>query len=248
MPLNLIHSFMPSGNSKEDIEEYTGTLDCIYEVLQNRSVPVLILGDMNESFNRKTPCQRDILLMRFCKELQLSPLGDIEMPTFHHTNGISNSRIDHILMREQHSSLVRSVQVEARDPVNTSTHDPLLVSFTIMAGPPSNRCESPQHHRNILCRVPWNKVNLDQYAVETEKNLIAFAHVTDDNTPVEVQVERLNQILYETSKECANVKNGRCKNRKNPWDPNIKPLVQTSKDANVKWKLAGKLTDPADPT
>ena len=47
-------------------------------------------------------------------------------------------------------------------------------------------------HSNILMRIPWNKTDTDQYMLETEKQLLAYAEVIDkDTTPSKFKLKDL---------------------------------------------------------
>lgn len=241
----LINVYMPAGNSKEELEEYSDTLDCINEILLDRHVPVFIIGDLNGSFNRACKSQRDKLLSKFCVEMHLHPIGDLDTPSYHHTNGVSTSRIDHILTGDRYKSLITSVSVNERHHLNVSTHDPLIIEANIKPYAPATGNAKSTTCKNVLTKIPWNKADTNQYKVETEGKLLAYAEVIDTETiPVDVQIERLMQIMYQSSLECIEARNNRKQPRKKTWDPRLKPYVKENMDAFAKWKASGQTKDP----
>jgi hypothetical protein len=55
------------------------------------------------------------------------PSGCSNIPTFHHYNDNDNSQIDYVL---QSAPLIDKYLTFIRHPLNTSTHDPVMVTFS----------------------------------------------------------------------------------------------------------------------
>ena len=129
----VICTYMPAGNTKDELTEYAAVLDEVHELtLKYASCSTVVwLGDMNGSFTRDKPVGRDKLLTSFCNEVGYTPLGDLSSPSFYPHSHQSTSRIDHILQLSIQRTAVTDVEVLMREPTNVSPHDPIIGSIRI---------------------------------------------------------------------------------------------------------------------
>ena len=128
--LCIINAYMPCRGSKDAEDSYRDVLSQITEIMNiySSTSQFIFLGDMNASLTREIPTSRDSVFREFCESQCLCmgdnyPTGD----TFQHASGNSSSQIDYILCSASDALyLVKEVAILPRDPLNTSTHFPVI--------------------------------------------------------------------------------------------------------------------------
>lgn len=91
------------------------------------SADMMVAGDLNASLTRDKPTKRDKLVLDFMEECNLHvPTNLPVIDTYHHHHGHCNSQIYYYFLL-----LLQKYQTHQRDAPNTSTHDPISISFKI---------------------------------------------------------------------------------------------------------------------
>lgn len=248
-PITVINSYMPAGNTACEVQSYARELDHVYELtakFQQRG-SVLWIGDLNGSLHIQRHT-RDRLLQAYCSETKYTVVSDDITPTFYHNANDSTSRIDHILQPIDQETHVESIYVRTREPVNTSTHDPLIATLnaTLDEQPVTqNSRDNKITSEQVRPKMNWKKVNLEEYSRITEERADRLLNRLDpNNLSTEELLMELNELLYASAKECS--PQPRSTKRQPPrlvWRPELKPLIAEAKKAHWEWKAAGKPSD-----
>ena len=223
---------MPAGNTRQELQDYADTLDQVYE-LTIKYAPistVLWLGDLNGSFDRRTPVGRDKLLRQFVNEAGFIVLDDTTQHTFHHHSLQSTSRLDYILQLKDQPYIVKNTRILAREDTNLSPHDPVLADMVIQTSNDSR--EQGCHNNRAPLKVRWNTMNTAKYKDITNRWIqemaIGLEHDgTQKQALVEDVIAQLQNNLYETAVSVAGVKrNSRGPPRRRVgWEPSLKLLL-----------------------
>lgn len=123
----------------------------------------------------------------------------------------ATSRIDHILTLEAQPDLFNTAKVLKRCEAKTSPHDALsgeiLLNFKDIK-PTHNHSQrkSEENIENVIKqRIKWEHVDLERYEIETEGYVLLFNKAYEPGSTPEMQIDRLNEMLYNISVECINV-------------------------------------------
>ena len=232
-PLLLVNTYMPTMGSKDP--EYGETLDEVNEILLKYwTHDPIWTGDVNADVLRDKSYHNDKLLTGFLAEhqMQISTLQS-RMPTYHHFNGTSKSRIDVFIERIRKTNII-GVTNEERHILNTSSHDPITARLEIQTDEANK--ESSHQRETESCtpqpRVKWSDVDYNRYSELTESRLRILMKTMAD-TPIDIVAAQLNDVLTRCASDaCPPSKAKRKKNkpRKSEWNPTLKPLVR-----RVKW-------------
>jgi endonuclease/exonuclease/phosphatase family metal-dependent hydrolase len=92
--------------------------------------PLIVAGDFNIDPRKQTDT-RVKCFKKLLSENRLSEINPIAEPTFKHHNGKHSSKIDFILVNTTLKDVVESAEyrVLELDPLNSSTHEPLLLKL-----------------------------------------------------------------------------------------------------------------------
>ena len=91
------------------------------------------------------------------------PSGWSNIPTFHHYNGKDNSQIDYVI---QSAPLIDKYLTFIREPLNTSTNDTVMVTFSC-----NITAANVETERKSIRKIKWNKVNISEYQSEFDKKI-----------------------------------------------------------------------------
>ena len=113
----LISSYLPAGNTPDEIATYEMVLDEVYQLIVKYSgtTKVIWAGDINGSLSVKRH-KRDQLLQEFCNEVGLQSEGELETPTFHHNANSSTSRMDYSLQLGTQENQISPMYIQSRQP------------------------------------------------------------------------------------------------------------------------------------
>ena len=242
----IINSYLPCIGTQTKIK-YDDITDEVHEIIQKYSHcnSILWVGDMNADMSRSST-KNDIALSKFCVENSLSLASTMPLlPTFHHFNGKSKSRIDLVIHPNQQKSIISNIEIDTRDILNTSSHDAIIIQT--LESPPSITQSNCKHNENNNAdapqRIKWQKTNIVKYKTLTENRLSSIMKHTDNDLPVEVIISRVNNILTESAKECCSTPVTPKKARIYRWSSNLKPFITEAKHKYFLWKNVGKPND-----
>ena len=223
-PILLMNTYMPTEGAAQ--ADYQENLDEVYTTINRyASHAILWTGDINASPIRTKATTNDKKLKLFLAEtgLQVSSLMP-DIPTFHHFNGTSTSRIDLFIVRES-EELLATVTVRERDPTNTSPHDTILCSLKTLKPDVSPLKKNPVE--KAPRKVNWEKTDISLYQELSGIRLGALLQ-SMDGLPISVVAERSNRILTECAQAACPPPTTGNKKKKFPWWSPIKPLAKRS--------------------
>ena len=242
----LITSYLPAGNSADEIMRYSETLDEVYELTQKYATQgtVIWVGDLNGSLEAKRH-RRDQLLQLYCSDVGYVPVAEVSTPTFYHNANSSTSRIDHILQLKSQERQVLEVCVRSREALNTSTHDPLIACINDKPSPNHNSTTMVLKAKKTMPhKINWEKVDVKKYKalIQVRVTAILDADITTPSADTtECILEKSNAVLYSTAAECAPPRNKpRTHDRKLPWSHTLKSAVAEAKNSFWVWKQADR--------
>ena len=162
------------------------------------------------------------------------PSGCSNIPTFHHYNDKDNSQIDYVL---QSAPLIDKYLTFIRHPLNTSTHDPVMVTFSCNISAANIETE-----RKSIRKIKWKKVNISEYQSEVDKKIteIIPEDITMTNENSEFIIKAICKTLLDSAEHQSGMKPhreiaNRCM-KKRPWTPEINLAMKRSKSCFAKWK------------
>jgi endonuclease/exonuclease/phosphatase family metal-dependent hydrolase len=245
-PLCLITVYMPSRGGPESESQFKALLDELHETYEKYTPThsVFLMGDINASLAKDTPCARDRHLASFCRALRLHTSQDLHRPTFLHENGKDTSVIDYILLNESHKSCSHEVKTHSMALLNNSDHVPL--SF-ILQEQVSIQHSAPSTSSNL---PTWNKVNWAKCDLATYEDWVAIGLKTMEVGETEFDMEwatiHISDILHRAAMEAEGKEKPSKPSKKHSkkgltiWNKNIAEAVKIGKSALTKWRRAGK--------
>jgi hypothetical protein len=223
--------------------EYEDVLDEIYEIKSKYSNHLLIwAGDINASIFRDPPSSNDKKFRAFLSgnDLEVS-VKTPNQPTYYHFTGEVTSTIDYFITLKHQADIIHNIHVDVRNNINSSTHDAIVATLTVTTEEPLKKPVVTQ----VLRRVKWDKLDLIQYHELVEQKACTLLDTITDDTPTEIIIRRLEDILYSTSIECSPKPRNRNRNpTRFTWTPELIPHMKRSKWAYAQWKDGGKPTEP----
>ena len=170
---------------------------------------------MNVSFRRDT--SQDKILKSFLKENKLSvPLCHKDTFTFYHYNGRGRSQIDYFISNFE--KIIDTYMTFNRESINTSTHDPILVTLRWVMDLKLNT-ESV----SARPRVNWKKMDTNEYETEIEKKLNEWmsGELQINNNNLHSVITDLCHILADATSNHSNLKRTKRKKtmKKRLWNP-----------------------------
>ncbi len=233
-PLTIINTYMPTEGSHDSSCTYEEILDEVHVTLEKYSAsgPVIWAGDLNACFNR-TKYTNDKKLQRFCQETALTPpLKSCTTPAYHHFNGFSAPRVDHVLEHQNNRVLQEHY-------LNCGNHD-AIIARTDLVFPKPNTTKVKMDP--AIPRPRWDKADLELYKKLTEERLRSLENLGGSDLHPHVLAECLHDILAECALKCGATKRmrrtGKKRSGKHPWDPRFSVLAQASKDLHQQLKHA----------
>ena len=222
---------MPANGSENHLSLYRQLVDEVHELSQKYPLHQLIwLGDLNGSLIRSNN-QQDRILQDFIKETALIPTITENTPTYHHFRGNVTSQIDYILISTELSNLSGKSDIKEREPLNVSSHDPVVVNFALTESINSQRKKKPKMSK----KVNWNKMDLYEYQESTHLNLTSLEEQADLLSPEELMIN-LQDILTCAAEKATPPQKASRPARKTPWTPRMSQLSKERKLHFWKWK------------
>ena len=167
----IINCYLPSGTTTEAVDLFKEDMDILNEIItkyeQNHTI--LLLGDLNADHYHRN-ATKEKALKKLIEEKQLLDPGKND-PVFTYNNTYLNhqSRVDHILIKSPDPTIFNQVniKVEPEDPLNTSPHTPISITFKIKCE--KNRREVKKHIETF--RFQWQEANIHEFVRELDHGL-----------------------------------------------------------------------------
>ena len=236
--LLIINTYMPTMGCKNP--EYGDTLDEVFELINKfGNNKILWTGDINADTLRNKNYSNDTELTKFLAEMKMEvPNAQSDMPTYHHFNGNSKSRLDMFITRRAELAFDK-ITNDNRNELNTGSHDALTATLRAKTVR-KNKCTTGKL-REPPKRIRWDKVDYLRYEDITNRRL-KILHNSMEGLPLDVMAQQTNDILIESAmKSCPTEKKKKNKNRL--WNPSMKPMVKKIKNMHFNIKNATMGTD-----
>jgi hypothetical protein len=230
-PIILINTYMPTQGSHDKSTDYNMVLDEIHEITEKYNKDHLLIwaGDLNASLKRQKPTTNDAALKKFCLNYGYRyPAGTPDTATYYHFAHNITSQIDYFMQLRHQSQIISEIQVDTRNPINTSSHDAVIASVV-----PHLHAEKKTTSKGtmyVLAKPNWEKVDLQRYKELTDAALQCLASSYLDNIHPPFLIDRINAILTSAAASAgAHTKKVKRRHTKSPWHETLKPLVKISK-------------------
>ena len=232
-PILLVNTYMPTeGAADSDYAEVLAEIETL--IWSNKDCKPVWVGDINGDISRMRT-KNDHMLLQFLLENELEvPSLMPEVPTFHHFNGHSASRID-LFIQSRHNKVIEKLSVDIRNPINTGPHDAVTA---VIDGQVTDTPSQPAKKNMARPRIKWGKVDKIKYLDLTEVRLGVLQEYMDD-LPSPILAHRVNTILQECGEESCPPppKKKSRKQTKFKWNPKVRGLVAEAKSAYHEFKL-----------
>ena len=168
--LCIINVYMPCRGSRDSEDNYKDILMQVREIMNTyaSSARFILVGDMNASLVREVPTVRDTVFRKFCESHCLF-IGENypKKNTFQHFSGNSSSQIDYILYSGcDTDNLVQDVEIYTWDPMNTSTHVPVICNLPVIT-----KKIGDDHHSVSRKKIRWEKLDQVGYRKQIEREI-----------------------------------------------------------------------------
>jgi hypothetical protein len=241
-PVTLINTYMPAEGTLDQSTSYASLLDEVYEITHKYSPHSSIIwtGDLNAALQRGRPTKNDKLFKAFICENNYEQIpGTPTEPTYHHFAGTARSQIDHFLFLTHQEVITDGVQIDARNPINMSSHD--SIHSVILRKPLIKPIFQSTTTNSVQHRTNWKKIDIQVYHDISDAKLAVLQDSIDKHLPTEIILDRLHAILRSSAEEASltTKRSAKTKRKKPDWPPHIKPLIKSTKSAHAMWKAAG---------
>ena len=235
--LCIINAYMPCRGSKDAEDSYRDVLSQITEIMNiySSTSQFILLGDMNASLTREIPTSRDSVFREFCESQCLCmgdnyPTGD----TFQHASGNSSSQIDYILCSASDGLyLVKEVAILPWDPLNTSTHFPVICQ---LPGITKRRQGDPGGVSRR--KIRWEKLDQVGYRNHVEAGIMGITLDTESPSELNGKLQSFCDVLVAAAEK--NAPQTRRGKKKRYWSEEMKGASIASKQMFFQWKKAGR--------
>ena len=232
--LLIINTYMPTMGCKNP--EYGDTLDEVFELVNKfGDNKILWTGDINADTRRNKNYPNDTDLTKFLTEMKMEVCtAQSDMPTYHHFNGNTKSRLDMFITRRMELDLDR-VSNDYRNEINTGSHDALTATLRAVIAKKTK--DTTRKSMEPPKRTRWDKVDYLRYEDITNRRL-KILRDSMEGLPLDVMAQQTNDILIESAmKSSPPVKKKKNKNRL--WNPAMKPIVKKIKNIYFNIKNSG---------
>lgn len=230
--LLILNVYMPCRGSYTD-GDYFEVVDELASILRKyNNHKCIIAGDLNVNLHDNSTRSKYLnnVLIEF--ELQSQKLSK---PTFYHHNQKSFSTIDYIVIPS--GAQLNKYDIQDKSSLNTSTHVPVEAELGVTLSIVKDVKRPNKAGVTPLSRIKWDRIDLIKYREVLE-------YITEDLTLIEIGsvdlvFEQLTKALT-IAAESATPKKVRKSKLKKPWNEEIKNVIKKSREADYRWKCAGK--------
>ena len=232
----IVNVYLPCRGYKDSDDRFLDALDELREIMIKYAVDarIVLVGDLNASLHREQPLARDNSPKLFLEEFQIIAVKNY--PTdYTYVHGSGKSIIDYILQLDVR--IVKSVEIQMVCCENTSPHCPVIAKLVQI---PENIVKSDPSTVNKR-KVNWKKVDRNEYKSIVSRRI--RSSISDQDSDIDIKIEKISDILLQTSAECAPAVGTAKPKKKRIWCPQLKSLAGKSKIAYKQWKEAVKSLD-----
>jgi exonuclease III len=236
--LVIINVYMPCRGSYTNMN-FQEALDQLHEVCQKYSEQsIVVAGDFNVDPTKQKDTRVNFLKV-FLAVNSLQEVKTLDSPTFKHHNGKHSSNIDFVFINAnfRENALYAEYKVLQDLPLNTSSHEPILLRVTLRGTKPKSLHEKvsvPKPHGRPI----WSKCDQGLY----ETKLMEYLKTDVPPTCPALANDYLMRALKAVTEEVVPLR--KPKPRKKPWNPNLTKLKAECKEADAAWKQQNKPLPP----
>ena len=243
----LLVSFYAPTSGQDD--EFLESISHLSEYIQsNTSIGDQIIIGADSNCSVKSSSRRQNIWRSFCMSFELKESLS-PYPSFHHHNQTSDSYIDLFVTSTEVETGHVTQYCTLDDPLNLSSHDPLLLSVSIVI----NNLKKDNYHSNTYENFDRKKIIWDNSKISAYQDLTssALSHAMSYwNTPETIPL--LSSLISRLLVQCAEMVFDYRSPMKNRY--RSRPSLQIRQAKNklqesfMKWKKAGKPSSVTDPT
>ena len=202
-----ISAYLPTSGRDDDF------LSCLAElsnfISENNDQNGTVLIGMDSNCSEKSTSRRILGFQQFCWENNLLKVCH-SAPTFHHSNGTSESNIDYFLITKSSSTRLNSIfsQCNLDYPQNFSSHDPVFTTVTVPSSDQSTKKEKYSHTYSAFApsRVVWTEDNLSEYQRTAAKVLSEFEEFLPAPELIPLKCKLYSELLVKAAEICFETK------------------------------------------
>ena len=209
----IINVYMPD-RSGYTIRDFQDEIEIISEIcMKFQDNPIVIAGDLNVDITKKSD-KRIRSFKQFALDNNFKEAHEIKENTYKSKDGKKQSRIDYILYNDKMRDLIYAVEykVLTDDPLNCSTHDPLMIRFHLKEEIVTLETTDK---KKWTPKPIWSKCDTDLYSKKIEEYL--DTDVTPTST--DLAVDYLTDVITKVTEEV--VPHTKQKRSAQPWSVEI---------------------------
>ena len=235
-----------SGQDDEFIEELAILRHDIYEHKDSNTV-IVIGADTNTS--RKSTKRRQEAFEHFMNEFKLESIIEGDEPTFHHNNGISESKIDDLLTNNRDIVSFSKHLCQKDDPENLSSHDALVGKIRINANKETIETDYSDTYEPFEPRkIVWK--DSQEYKDMTSNILYELLSTYDQPEHLPVLAEMSSKMIALCAIKCFETKHSKGTHKSNT--PRFSNELNNAYQKHIKickkWRKAGRPQSSDHPT
>ena len=227
-----------SGQDDEFIEELAILKHDIAEHT-NRNTVIIIGADTNTS--TKSTKRRQEAFKHFMDEFKLESIVEGDEPTFHHNNGVSESKIDHLLTNNRDLVFFSRHLCKIDDPSNLSSHDALVGKIRMNANHETIETDYSDTYEAFEPRkIMWK--DSQEYKIMTSNILNQLLSTYDQPEHLPVLAEMSSKMIAICAKKCFESKQSKGPYKKcTPrFSKELNNAHQRHKKVCNEWRKAGR--------
>ena len=241
-----ISLYAPTSGKDEEFLECLGFLEDF--IVANTPITGSVLIGADSNCSQKSSARRQLAWQEFCCKLSLV-ITSSNLPTFHHHNGTSESKIDYFLSSNCKLDNVRQY-CTLETPLNFSSHDPLIVSANILSDEQSepekfSNTYTPFHQKRVI----WRDCRLPAYKEATNTALAEALEFWDFAEAIPHLCSLFSNLLVTAAEKTMEIVEPVPKGPKR-FQKSIRRIEiakRRLKNSFQRWKKAGKPRNKSDP-
>lgn len=227
----LMNTYMPC-RGKYSNEEFKDEIDQLNEICSKykHDNTIIIAGDMNVDIYKQDET-RAKYFQAFMNNNNAKEVKTIKEPTYIHYDGVSNTKIDYILVAPKSAETTNesSYFILPDSSTNTSPHQALLLNIPYLQLRKTKR--KKKKRKKFL---KWKKADIDLY----QETLNDYLNDVEDIYSVDAAIELLTKAIQAATEIAVPTTTIKENHKPPPWNDTIKSLTEESKKANFEWKQA----------
>ena len=241
-----ISAYLPTSGKDDEF------LDCLAElsdyITHNTDPTFSIILGLDSNCSEKSTSRRCQGFKDFCNDHSLQKIC-LSKPTFHHTNGLSESNIDYFLISQgSKCSLDRIFSQCINDyPSNFSSHDPIFASLLVPSlDLPTTKTDQYSHSYTDFTqsKVIWSENKIQEYQCVAAKILAEYEEFFKTPEFIPLKCQLYSNLLVKAAEVCLEMKKN-TPEKKPRYPPRLHQAWMHLRRCFKIWKITGKRKDPS---